>query len=547
VPIYPTPTRAEASRFLSHATLGYTLADIEAVRQQGYEVWIDRQFAAWTQTGHWDWLLSKRAEQTDYVNNLSSELQEMATVSAWRRIVEGRDLLRQKTVLALSEIVVASVSSDMAPFQEWGAANHLDLLEKHAFGNYRNLLIDVSKSLLMGYYLTYRGSAAAGTLSGGVNKPDENYARELMQLFTIGLNKLQVDGQQIMIGNVPVPTYTQDDVATVARVFTGWETTESAASRYAHWRAPMKNITARFDSGAKTFSVLPDGTRLMPDIPAGLSADENLSRVIDGLMAHQNIGPFICRNLIQRMVSSNPSAAYLGRVSAVFNNNGQGVKGDMRAVIRAILMDTELFDANNQRVGGLQTETFGKLREPMVRIMQWAKAFNARSSSGSWLIGNSTQTQKFGQRPMRSASVFNFFRPGYVPPAGSGIAGLTVGNDPMVSPEFQITNEVSNLEYLTQLREIVGTGISAYRSSLNVGVTDVKPDYSAWLPKAGDSNALVAELNLLLAAGQLSSETAQTIAQAINSIPFATQEGRLNRVKAAVFLVMSSPDYIAQK
>jgi uncharacterized protein (DUF1800 family) len=542
VPTFVTPTRVEAARFLSHASLGYTATDIEAVRQQGYEVWIDRQFAAWTQTGHWAWLSTYR--QPSVVT--SREYYDQASTSAWRRFIEGRDLLRQKMVFALSEIVIVSLSTEMAADQHWGGANHLDLLEKHAFGNYRDLLTDVSKSLLMGYFLTYRGSAKAGTQ--GVNKPDENYARELMQLFTIGLNKLELSGATVKIGDTPVPTYTQDDVATLARVFTGWQTASvSSGAAYEAWHLPMSNNPALFDDGLKSFSILPDGTRLMSDIPSGLSADENLRRALDGLMAHQNIAPFICRLLIQRLVTSNPSAAYLGRVAAVFNNNGQGIKGDMRAVIRAILLDVDLFDQNGHRTGGMSDETFGKLREPVARFVQWGKAFNVRSKSGKWLIGSSWPlNMMLGQRPLYAPSVFNFFRPGYVP-VGTDIEAMRVEGQPMVAPEFQITNEVTVLDHLSAMQQFVEAGVSTYSDLIKDGITDVVADYAAWLPKVGDPVALVAELNTVLAAGQLGSATTQLISQAVGSIPFADDAGRTKRVKAAAFLVLASPEYIAQK
>lgn len=536
-----TPTRAEAARFLGHAALGYTSSDIEAVRQAGFSTWIDRQFTTWRQTSHWDWLVANRGTNQNALNALPYSYQGMALATAYRRFIEGRDLLRQKMTFALSQIVVASNTSEVGAFQDFGAANHLDILERHAFGNYRGLLGEVGTSLFMGYFLSFEGSAVAGAL--GANKPDENFARELLQLFTIGLYELHPDGSvvtEVVDGNEePKPTYVAADVATLARAFTGWRTSSYEGSDVERWRRPMTVTQHHVDNGEKAFTQ----QLRIPTIPHSLGAAGNMKAALDGVFAHSNVGPFIARQLIQRMVTSNPSPEYIARVAAKFDNNGQGVRGDLKAVVKAVLLDESLFNAEGRRLQGLDDPTFGKLREPVQRVVQWAKAFNVRSKTGRWLVGgNNGQTHlwRLGQAPMHAPSVFNFFRPGFVPP-GTEISSTPVASGAMVAPEFQITNEVSTLEYIAVMREMIDKGVK------DTDKDDIAADYSAWLPKVTDANALVAELNVLLAAGQLSTSTQTLIAQAVGSMRMATTDERTRRIKAAALLVLSAPEYLAQK
>lgn len=524
----PLPTRVEASRFLSHAAIGYTGADIDALKSQGYEVWLTRQFAAWRQTSHWDWMLAR------YSPSIGDG--DLGT-SIWRRFIEGRDVLRQKVTLALSEILVTSVRNFLAGYTNYGGAAYLDMLEERAFGNFRDILQGVSESLFMAYYLTFKGSKKAN--SQGTQQPDENYARELLQLFSLGLFVLDESGDPVPAddGNGWKQVYTQADVEALARVFTGWDADiADNPGAYARWKRPMVNAAANFDSGAKSFSFAPGVT-----IPAGASAQDNLRMALDAIFAHPNVGPFICKQLIQRLVTSNPSRGYVARVSAVFNDNGQGVRGDMKAVVRAILLDLDLFDDMGRRVGkGPVPEQFGKLREPAARLVHFAKAFNMRSRSGNWWTPSHHVGEYFrdvGQEPMKSPSVFNFFRPDYSPP-GTGFT--EPGQVRLVAPEFQITTESSVIRYVTQMSTIINW-------SLSTPDIDAAADYSAWLSKASDPGALVTELNVLLAAGNLSPSTTLLIVNALNGMLMVSTADREKRVKAAVLMIMSAPEFIAQK
>jgi uncharacterized protein (DUF1800 family) len=245
------------------------------------------------------------------------------------------------------------------------------------------------------------------------------------------------------------------------------------------------------------------------------------------LFAHPNMPPFIAKQLIQRLVTSNPTPAYVGRVAAAFADNGAGVRGDLKAVLRAILLDGEARDAGNSGNGA-----YGKVREPVARFLNWARAFNATSSGDGWGIGDlSDPATRLGQSPMRSSSVFNFFRPGYVPPNTSISAAA------LAAPEMQITTESSVAGYVNFMQKAI--------SGSSVG--DTRADYSSLIPLATDSAALLAELNLVLAANQVSSGTLATLKTALDSISVTTDTGKLNRVYAAITLVMASPEYIVQK
>ena len=241
---------------------------------------------------------------------------------------------------------------------------------------------------------------------------------------------------------------------------------------------------------------------------------------------HPNVGPFLGKQLIQRFVSSNPSPAYVARVASAFNDNGAGVRGDMRAVIRAVLLDSEA-RADSQ----IALNNSGKLREPALRFLQWARSFNISSNNDAWNIGDlSNPGTALGQQPLNAPSVFNFFRPGYVPP------NTEIAAQGFVAPEFQLVHETSVAGYLNFMQSVIANGRN-----------DIKPDYSRELALVDDPAALLTHLNLLLCAGHLSSNNQTSIQTAISSIKTSTDTGRKNRVYAAIFMVMASSDYLIQK
>jgi len=284
------------------------------------------------------------------------------------------------------------------------------------------------------------------------------------------------------------------------------------------------------------------GTTIAASTPGAAA----LKTALDTIFNHPNVGPFIGKQLIQRLVTSNPTPAYVARVSAAFNDNGLGVRGDLRAVVKAILLDDEA-----RSPAGLTQQGFGKLREPMLRFVQWGRTFGLASTFGSWKIGNvSDPGSRLGQSPLRPPSVFNFFRPGYVPPS------TALASSGAVAPEFQLVNESSVGGYLNYMQSIIKDGIFVNAPDLpNNGSNgnngrDIKPAYSVELALAPDADALVARINLLMCAGQLSANTIKVISDALkttNITAASTTDAKLNRIAAAIFLVMASAEYLVQK
>ena len=514
-PPAPTFTSAEASRLLAQASFGASRVEIERVRALGVNGWLDEQLAMPRGQTHVEWLRAQGFEAATFVNSRAP-----LDYSIWRKFLSSPDQLRQRMVYALSQIMVIAVEGISGRWPAFGAAYYLDLLEANAFGNFRNLLEAVTLSPAMGNYLSMRGSRKADT-SG--RQPDENYAREVMQLFTIGLVELNADGTPQLAGGATVDSYGQPDVTGLARVFTGWDYSTAAIDTPVSVVTPLVNIASRHEAGAKSF--------LGTTVAAGTSAAESLRIALDTLFNHPNTGSFISRQLIQRFITSNPSAAYVGRVAAAFANNGSGVRGDLQAVLRALLSDAEARDVSAARtVAGA-----GKLREPVLRFTQWARAAKVGSLSGQWRLGNlSDPATRLGQSPLHSASVFNFYRPGYVPP------NTAIATASKVAPEFQITTESSVAGYLNFMQTAIAT-------TNGVQGSDVRPDYTAWLALAGDAAALANEANLVLASDQLDITRVALIRDAIAAMPAATATDQQRRVQAALLLTLAAPDYLALK
>ncbi|UVW28509.1 DUF1800 family protein [Massilia sp. H6] len=512
-PLPTGPSAAEASRFLAQASMGATREQIARVQSLGYAGWLDEQFAVPASGTRWDYLVARG------LNNISNKNGEAgADATIWRKLLSSPDTLRQRITFALSEILVTSVSGFSGGWKAFTAAAYLDLLETEAFGNYRRLLEKVSTSPAMGEFLTYRGSVKFRASTGAL--PDENYARELMQLFTIGLVNLNPDGTPKLVGGQQEETYGLDDIAGLARVFTGWNYDLAGGNTDTpdYKRRPMIVNASAHETGSKTF--------LGKTIAAGLSGEESLKQALDTIFAHSNMAPFVSRQLIMRLVCSNPSPAYVTRVAAVFNNDGAGARGNLTAVVKAILLDSEARSAPPP-----SDVRFGKQREPILRFAAWARAFKASSASDAWAVGNTSDpATRLGQSPLRAASVFNFFRPGYVPPNSA------VASAGMVAPEFQLTNESSVVGYVNYMQTVVSRGVG-----------DVKGDYSALLPLADTAQLLLDELNLVLAAGQLSTTTMSLLKGAIDAMPSGSDSARTNRIHAALTLVLAAPEFIIQK
>lgn len=516
-----SPTADDAARFLMQASFGPNDADIARVQTLGYSGWIDEQFAL-PQIQHLTYV------KANYNAPLFGGNFVFMQDSFWQQAIPAPDQLRQRVKFALSQIVVVSAENGTIATAADGLANYMDLLGQHAFGNYRALFEAVATSPMMGIYLSHLRNQKADPVTGRV--PDENFAREVMQLFSIGLTEINLDGTPKLVNGQPVETYTNADITGLARVFTGWswaaQDTSNASfngggTAYADRIVrPMQPYPQFHETGAKTF--------LNATVPANTSAQDSLKLALDTLFNHPNLCPFIGRQLIQRLVTSNPSPAYVGRVSAACVNNGGGVRGDMKAIVRAILLD------GDARSGGSTDRQFGKLREPVLRLSQWARCFGATSASGNWLIRNlDSPAASLGQQPLRAPSVFNFFRPGYVPP------NTAIADAGLVAPEFQITGETSVAGYTNFMQGVISAGVGVSR--------DVRAAYTPEFAVADNTDALIDRVNRCLMAGAMGTQQRQEIRDAVNAISVTAPNGRATRVYTAVLLTMASPEYLVQK
>ena len=523
----PDYTPAEAARFLLQAQFTATDQEIAAVKAVGYESWLNTQFnAPIDQTGA-QWLTaSGHATPKDDGNYFNPVFGDWM---AWNQLFTGTGQVRKRLSLALSEFFVVSLSPIDGFWPPMLIAGYWDLLNAKAFGNFRTLLEDISLNPAMGFFLNTKGNLKEDTASG--RQPDENYAREIMQLFSIGLYELNLDGtvKTNAQGN-PIETYVQSDITNLARVFTGYDWDYSKVTQqpgFESYPVPSPEFTSgrmKFDANKHSkLAVSFLGTSIL----ANTSGAEALRIALDTLFNHANTGPFFCKQMIQRLVTSNPSPAYVQRVATAFNNNGSGVRGDLKAVWRAILTDTEAR-------GAITSNISGKLREPIVRLTQIARTFNVSSSNGKWEIYDlSNADWGLGQAPLRSPSVFNFFRPGYVPP------NTVLAQQALLAPEFQLHNETSTAGYINFMSNFIKDGYN-----------DVKPSISIIESLVLDTNVLVDWLNLHLTANQLSSATLELIKTALKTPTLtsaSSASAKSNRLYAAILLVVACPEYLIQK
>ena len=507
----------DAARFLRQASWGGTSNEIKDLAASGQQGWLNAQFNAPQGQSLTRWLIEKGFNDASVSSNVNGDGGWVQSI--WWKLFSATDLFRQRAALALSELFVVSHLGLPFSWRNFAIANYWEILEANALGNFRTLLENVTLSSAMGTYLNMKGNQKYDAKTG--RSPDENYAREVMQLFTIGLYQLNIDGTlQLDAQGKPIESYDNADIQGLARVFTGWNTAtgtdatgELANAAYRHGLPMMLTASLHSPEEKKFLGVT---------IPAGTAGIESLRIALDTLFQHNNTAPFIAKQLIQRLVTSNPSPAYVARVAKIFVNNGKGVRGDMKAVWTAILMDTEARLAN-------PPASFGKLSEPMIRLLQWGHTFRATSTDGAWTLGYTDAETALGQMPMRSPSVFNFFRPGYVPPNTQAAA------QNLVAPEFQILTEPTVVGYINYMAGTVNNA------------RNIKADYSTEKALATDPTALVAHLNLCLASGALTSTSQSLIVNAITSISAATETGLLNRIYAAVLMVMSSTDYLIQR
>jgi uncharacterized protein (DUF1800 family) len=511
-------TQSDAARFLTQATFGPTLADVTTVTTGGYAAWIAAQMAL-PETSH---LAATRADATAFPNTSQFPVLSSDRYAAWWKIaVTAPDQLRQRVAFALSEIFVVSDVSSALTNQPEAVANYNDMLANDAFGNFRTLLQDVTLSPVMGNYLNMLRNAAAVPAKG--TAADENYAREVMQLFTIGLNQLNPDGSlQLDATGQPIPTYNQATIVQTANVFTGWAYHNTAANpsftgSTADWYNPMQLYPAFHDNSVKTIV----GNVVLPANQGGAA---DLKQELDTLFNHQNTAPFFARQLIQRLVTSNPSSGYVYRVAQVFANDGAGVRGNLSAVVNAILLDPEARSASY-----LANASYGKLKEPLLRQTAVYRAYNASAQNGRFVSSNTDNA--LGQTPLASPTVFNFFLPGYVQPGSLASAGLD-------APEFQITTASTAVSVVNNLYNSIYTSATPSATTL---VLDLTPLTAV----AGSSSSLVNAVNLLFCGGNMTAATQQAILSGLGALP--TSAVALDRARFALELAVTAPDGAIQE
>lgn len=534
-------TRAAAARFLLRAQFSASSTEIDDLMARDPAAWLRRQMRFQNDISATEFMKKNNYDIVDQNRYFRSE--SLVDPMIWNQLLTGGNTLRKRVALALSQYFVVSANNLNIIWPSHAVAHYWDLLNDHAFGNFRNLLEAVTLSPAMGAFLSHMGSRPDDPATG--RKPDENFAREIMQLFTIGLYELRIDGSLRTNFGVPVETYSNEDVMGLARVFTGYNLDASNLATFADpertlrlvphpdiVRRPMTANNMNWQVPGRTIEhSLLEKTFLGITVPPATDAPTSLRIALDHLFNHPNVGPFFARQMIQRLVTSNPNPRYIQRVAQTFNNNGRGVRGDLAAVFRAILLDP---DASNPI--GLNDFRFGKLREPAVRFIQVARTSGMTKSEGRWITRDLSNPNQFvGQVPMRAPSVFNFFRPQYVMPRS-----IAAANN-MVSPEFQGVTEATIPGYLNTIQTML-TGSAHW-------LNDMKPEFRAELPLAAKPEALVDHLDIVLTAGQLRPWTRERVLTGIQSVPLIEGDGEaaLRRVQIAYALILCSHDYLVQK
>lgn len=558
----------DAARFLTQATFGPTRAEIDALTGQNLDAWITAQLAL-PFTSHRAAIVDDRTRYggSPSTTNFNAIHPPNRQAAWWKVSLTAPDQLRQRVAFALSQIFVVSDVSLGDDSRSEPLAHYYDILGNGAFGDFRTLLEQITLNPMMAEYLSSLRNSKADPATG--TTPDENYAREIMQLFTIGLNMLQPDGTLILGDDgLPIPTYTQATITEMAKVFTGWAypsatlTLNSFRNAGRNYISPLQLFPIAHDDTAKDIRPV-----LATPIPAGQGGARDLQLALDALVDHPNTPPFIARRLIQRLVTSNPSPAYVYRVAEKFRNDGTGKRGNLGAVVRAILTD---YEARSPLIAA--NPSFGKLKEPILRLSGFLRAFNAKADTGRYsghfvtlngqpitsattyntslpapvTISSSTNLTNIqtslAQAALRSPTVFNFFSPDYVLPGAIAAAGL-------VAPEFEITDDTYATLVPNSLRTFIFASnvpaANATATQIQQASATLMPDFAYEQTLVGNVPALLDHLSLVLAGGSLSAEARTRITAGLAALPATTSA--LDRVRSAVLLVMTSPNASVQR
>ncbi|MEM8960879.1 MAG: DUF1800 family protein [Acidobacteriota bacterium] len=526
----PTPltTRQRASRFLAQSTFGGDTALIDVVEAVGPAAWLETQMAMPRQT-----FLGDVLELMDSMPDLLIYFFDWVW---WKHVLTQPDVVRHRVTFALSQILVVGRQPEEIFEDSRASAAYWDVLAEHAFGNFKDLLLAITLQPSMGIYLSHlynrRGDASINRF------PDENFAREVMQLFSIGLFELEPDGShKLDADGDSIPTYGNEQITEMAKIFTGLALDEEFPGQGIQWgdrglqtrHLPMVMYEPEHEPGPKT---LLNGFV----VPAGQTGMQDIEMAIDHLFHHPNVGPFLGTHLIKFLVTSNPSPAYVARVSAAFADNGSGVRGDMKAVIRAILLDTEARDLAN-----LQDPRFGKVREPLVRWVQLGRAFHATSPSGEYRHFSAAQTEPvpilpevesifMAQFPLTAPSVFNFFSPIHQPTGPLADAGL-------VAPEMEIIHAYTSIATDNAIdRATFGQHYLQDYDPDNIIPLDLTTEIGI---AQTDPETLIDHLDLILTYGTLTDATRTIIRDAILPLSATPDE----QVRLALYLFMICPEY----
>lgn len=506
---------ADLVRFLEQATFGASNGSLDELRQLGVENWLSRQFSL-PITLYPDLPVVPLTRADSCTGTCARDGYSVFPVqlSFFQNALTAQDQLRQRVAFSLGQILVVSGNTvsyayAMGPYQ--------NLLLTNALGNFEDLLLAVTLSPTMGRYLNMANNDKPDPKVG--RQANENYARELMQLFSMGLYQLNPDGSiQRDAQGRPLASYDQPTVTALARVFTGWTyppmpDTPSQNHNPQYYRGTLVAVESLHDTDAKQIGNL-------ISLPAGQKADADLRAAVHAVFMHPNVGPFIGRRLIQHLVKGNPSAAYVSRVASTFNDNGQGVRGDMQAVVRAILLDPE---ARGDMRGEADA---GHLRPPILLATQLLRSLGGYSD-GVWLR---SQTANLGQEVFNSPSVFNFFSPDFP------VSGYT-------EPEFGIDNAASALARSNFIYSLIYGGGAGPDSSV-IGATGTKVDLAPWQILATSPAALVDRLDVLLMHGTMTPSLRQNLITQVSAVP---ANDPLSRARLAIYLLATSPSYLVER
>ena len=557
VPAFTNQVFVDANRFLNQATFGATREEVLALirlnneRLTSYELWIDEQISA-TVTDNYLSATINGYPQFNYVRNGDTFVDQWFT-----NTLEAPDQLRQRVAWSLSQIFVVSSRGSLLFRRPFGVADYYDLLVRNSFGNYRDLLEKITLHPAMGQYLSMAGNRKEN--SNGNISPDENFAREVMQLFSIGLVQLNLDGSPVLDANGNrIDTYTTETIEGFARVFTGWNyqceqdnpnctfsgvrVEEEPPEPGFNQVEPLVMYAQEHEAGTKTILSYPGAQ--VTTIPAGQTGEQDLKMALDNIFNHPNVGPFIAKQLIQRMTASNPSPGYIERVASVFNNDGTGTRGNLEAVVRAILLDNEI----RSPIGSHNINTASKMKEPIMRIIHFWRNFDAFAGNGridasrNFNGGRFSPSDLLAQGPLQANSVFNFYSPFYAP-AGE------IADQNLVAPELQLANEFLNTTLTNYFYLQVNSQTNADNVREDLGRVYINTTEETLLAANRSADLLIDRIAVKLFGGadQISTTLRDIVREQLDLTLPNSADNIEARTKQAIFLIVTSPEFAWQK